>query len=134
MRGGVHARRNGFLAACGHKVKVMNVDLKNVAPQGGVKSTGDAQSANRAVPVAGEQRGAPSPSGGAVQAATSDSVSLTSGGQQLAQLQAGLAQQPVVDKQRVAQLRQAIQNGQYSIDPQRIATKLLGLEGQIKSK
>ncbi|AOV16656.1 flagellar biosynthesis anti-sigma factor FlgM [Acidihalobacter aeolianus] len=108
----------------------MNIDLKNVSSQGGTKTVGDTQTANRVTPQAAEQQGAATTQG---TPATSDSVSLTSGGQQLAQLQAGLAQQPVVDKQRVAQLRQSIQNGQYSIDPQRIASKLLGLEGLTKN-
>lgn len=65
-------------------------------------------------------------------AAQSDSVSLTSAGMQLAQVDQNLSRQPVVDSQRVAQIRQKILSGTYAIDPQRIADKLLSYEFAVK--
>ncbi|OBS09787.1 flagellar biosynthesis anti-sigma factor FlgM [Acidihalobacter prosperus] len=114
----------------------MNIDLKNVPQQGGTKGAGETAGPSSRTAV---QQGAPRESAGAAQssgapAASGDSVSLTRGGQQLAQLQAGLAQQPVVDKQRVAELRQAIQSGQYHVNPGQVADKLLGFEGQAKQR
>ncbi len=58
----------------------------------------------------------------------SDTVSLTGTAQHLRNLEQGLASQPVVDTQRVAATRQAIEDGNYQIDPHRIASKMISLE------
>ena len=57
-----------------------------------------------------------------------DTVSLTGTAQHLRNLEQSLASQPVVDTQRVAATRQAIENGSYQIDPSRIASKMVSLE------
>lgn len=57
--------------------------------------------------------------------AADDSVDLTGGARQLQDLQSAVAATPVVDSDRVAALREAIANGSYPIDPQRIADGLL---------
>ncbi len=57
-----------------------------------------------------------------------DTVSLTSTAQHLQSVQHSLASQPVVDTQRVAATRQAIENGSYQINPSHIASKLISLE------
>ena len=57
--------------------------------------------------------------------AAGDSVDLTDGARQLQDLQSAVAATPVVDNSRVAALREAITNGSYRIDPQRIADGLL---------
>ena len=54
-----------------------------------------------------------------------DPVELTDGARQLHDLQAAVAATPVVDSNRVAALREAIANGTYVIDAQRIADGLL---------
>jgi negative regulator of flagellin synthesis FlgM len=59
---------------------------------------------------------------------SSDSVSLTGTAQHLRSLEQSLASQPVVDTQRVAATRQAIENGSYEIDPNRIAGKMISME------
>jgi len=56
---------------------------------------------------------------------TGDSVDLTDGARQLQDLQAAVAATPAVDSVRVAALRDAIANGSYQVDPQRIADGLL---------
>lgn len=56
---------------------------------------------------------------------TEDSVNLTDGARQLHELQGAVAGTPAVDAARVAELRGAIANGSYRIDPQRIADGLL---------
>ncbi len=57
-----------------------------------------------------------------------DTISLTGTAQHLRSLEQSLASQPVVDTQRVAATRQAIENGSYQIDPSRIASKMISLE------
>jgi len=58
----------------------------------------------------------------------SDRVSLTGEARQLRELEASLASQPVVYSQRVAAVRSAVENGSFTIDPQRIAEKLMSFE------
>jgi len=57
-----------------------------------------------------------------------DTISLTGTAQHLRSLEQGLAQQPIVDTQRVEATKQAIENGSYQIDPSRIASKMMDLE------
>jgi negative regulator of flagellin synthesis FlgM len=57
-----------------------------------------------------------------------DTVSLTGTAQHLRSLEQSLASQPVVDTQKVEATRQAIENGSYQIDPNRIANKMISLE------
>lgn len=60
--------------------------------------------------------------------ASADTVSLTSGAQLLERLEKSLAALPAVDSQRVDEIRQAIENGDYEIDPQAIADAMLRME------
>ncbi|MGE0809083.1 MAG: flagellar biosynthesis anti-sigma factor FlgM [Immundisolibacter sp.] len=57
--------------------------------------------------------------------ANGDSVKLTDSARQLNDLQGAVAATPAVNADRVAALREAIANGTYVIDPQRIADGLL---------
>lgn len=60
-----------------------------------------------------------------------DSVSLTDTALRLAALQEKVAALPDVDAGRVAELRQAIEQGQYRADPAAIADRLLQLERDL---
>lgn len=55
-------------------------------------------------------------------------VKLTDSAVQLATLERALAQVPDVDLERVQRLRAEIASGDYKVDAQRIATKLMQLE------
>jgi negative regulator of flagellin synthesis FlgM len=55
-------------------------------------------------------------------------VRLTDSAVQLAALEKALAQVPDVDMQRVSAIRAQIDAGEYTVDSQKIATKLLELE------
>jgi negative regulator of flagellin synthesis FlgM len=55
-------------------------------------------------------------------------VRLTDSAVQLAALEKALAQVPDVDMRRVAEIRAQIDAGEYTVDSQKIATKLLELE------
>lgn len=69
---------------------------------------------------------ASSPSGDAADA--SSEVSVTSTAAQLAALEQSLQALPAVDASRVAGLHAALASGQYRIDPQSIASGLIGTE------
>ena len=56
---------------------------------------------------------------------TSDSVSLSTTGQNMAKLEAAVAQTPAVDEAKVAQVKAAITSGQYKVDADSIADKML---------
>lgn len=60
-----------------------------------------------------------------------DSVSLTDQAQQLNQVQQQLVKQPSVNQDRVANVRKAIEEGQYKVDPERLAKKLLEFEDSL---
>jgi len=57
-----------------------------------------------------------------------DRVSLTGQAHQLRALESGLESQPVVDSQRVEAVRSAVEQGTFTINPERIAEKLISLE------
>ncbi|HED18728.1 MAG TPA: flagellar biosynthesis anti-sigma factor FlgM [Gammaproteobacteria bacterium] len=59
---------------------------------------------------------------------SSDRVSLTGEARRLKELETRLASTPVVDSQRVKAVRSAIENGTFTINPERIAEKLVSLE------
>ena len=57
-----------------------------------------------------------------------DRISLTGEARQLQEIEARLATQPVVDSQRVEAVRSAVENGTFTINPERIAEKMMSLE------
>ena len=59
-----------------------------------------------------------------------ESVHLSQEAQQLQKISDSLRDQPVVDKNRVAELKQAIADGSHKVDSDRIASKLLDMEAQ----
>ncbi|MFN2309368.1 MAG: flagellar biosynthesis anti-sigma factor FlgM [Gammaproteobacteria bacterium] len=61
-------------------------------------------------------------------AQTTDQVSLTPTAQQLRGLEQQVANQPVVDTQKVNAVREALSNGSFQVDSDRIAGKMMSLE------
>ncbi|GGU65908.1 flagellar biosynthesis anti-sigma factor FlgM [Pseudomonas laurentiana] len=59
-----------------------------------------------------------------------ETVHLSQEAQQLQKISEKLREQPVVNSARVAELKQAIADGSYKIDSNRIASKLLNFEAQ----
>lgn len=86
--------------------------------------------------LARQTNGAAAPSGAekearagqAGQSPAGDSVSLTPAAQLLRDAGARAADAPVVDAQRVDAVRESIANGSFSIDPARIADRMMGME------
>ncbi len=65
---------------------------------------------------------------------TADTVSLSDNAVQLGKLDNTAVSTPVVDTQRVEQVRQAIKDGSYEVDPAKIADKLMQFESILKPK
>ncbi|MGE4407566.1 flagellar biosynthesis anti-sigma factor FlgM [Pseudomonas sp.] len=63
-------------------------------------------------------------------ASSGDTVQLSPEAQRLQQAADKLNEQPAVDQERVAKIRQAIADGSYQVDSQRVAAKLLAFETQ----
>lgn len=65
--------------------------------------------------------------------ATDETVSLTEDAALLRALDEQIATTPAVNKARVEEVRTALANGEYRVDAERIAQKLLDAEGGISS-
>lgn len=69
----------------------------------------------------------------AVAAAPSSEVSITNAAAQLAGLEQALQALPAVDAARVSALRAALASGEYVIEPQSIASGLIGSEQALSA-
>lgn len=58
----------------------------------------------------------------------SSPIQITDQARQLAALESAVQAMPVVDDARVAEIRNAIEEGRYEVAPERIADKLLSME------
>ena len=76
-------------------------------------------------PVTGESRGKPAGNAPQTPAGNSDTVELSPLSSSLAKAEAAMAATPTVDRARVDEIRQAISEGRFKIDANRIADGLL---------
>jgi negative regulator of flagellin synthesis FlgM len=65
--------------------------------------------------------------------AGNSAVSITDQAKQLAGLEQALQNLPAIDELRVDEIRSAIQDGRYQVNPERIADKLLRLEQELSA-
>ena len=65
--------------------------------------------------------------------ASSDSVRLTDDAKLLQQAERAAAEAPDVDESRVAQIKQAVADGTYQVDPKAIAAKLARMEWDLSN-
>lgn len=103
--------------------------LNNANTSATTGRTGATQAGNRSesaqpsnAPVTG--------SDGQTDAKSGEPVQLSREAQQLQAIGEKLRDQPIVNKERVAQLKQAIADGSYQVDSKRVAQKLLDFESQ----
>ena len=68
---------------------------------------------------------------GSHSSSASDTVELTSGAQLLERLEKSLETLPAIDSQRVAEIKLAIENGDYEIDSGAIADAMIRFERQM---
>lgn len=80
----------------------------------------------RSEPTAGQEETASS--------SATDTVSLTDTAARLQNLENTIAELPVVDSQRVEEIRSAISNGEYEMNLTNIADKLLGLDAELNGR
>ncbi len=60
-----------------------------------------------------------------------DTVSLTDMASRLKSLEQKLGEQPEIDQARVARIRDALSSGEFRIDPERVADKMLDFESDF---
>ncbi|WP_297526493.1 flagellar biosynthesis anti-sigma factor FlgM [Thiohalobacter sp.] len=101
----------------------MAIEINNLPPSHvGLDGQAGSQGVGNANPQQAEdgKTGAPAPG--------SDQVTLTPQARQLRALEARIAEQPEVDGNRVAQIREALANGTFEVNAERIAAKMSSLE------
>jgi len=104
----------------------MSIEINGV-PATKVQSSTDDSQLKQAV----EQPSTQQESG---KSSTADTVSLSDNAVQLGKLENSVVSTPVVDTQRVEQVKQAIKDGSYEVDPARVADKLMQFESILKPK
>ena len=85
-------------------------------------------------PQVKQTREQPSAEQESARSSTADTISLSDNAVQLGKLGSNVVNTPVVDTQRVEQVKQAIQDGTYEVDPARVAEKLMQFESVLKPK
>ncbi len=81
---------------------------------------------------AGPTKGGPSAAPGGVAGASTDQVTITGSARTLQKVEDAIAAAPVVDSAKVASIKQAVQNGSYTIDAGRVASQMLRFERGMK--
>jgi negative regulator of flagellin synthesis FlgM len=111
------------------EIKVTNriSDYKATEPPAPVKSVANGSSAIADKAQAGVTAAAAAPP-----ASTADTVSITGSGLTLQKLSEAVANAPVVNTQKVATVRQAVQGGTYQVDTGRVADKIIQFESGLQ--
>ncbi len=63
-----------------------------------------------------------------------DAVTLTDTAARLREIEQDLASQPVVDTERVQAVETSIRNGEYRVEPERVADKIIELEDAMDGR
>jgi len=101
----------------------MSIDIKNLT-QAQARPASDGRAAEN-TGLRARQETPGQESGG-----SGDRVTLTDTARRLSDLTSTVSEPPTVDRQRVDAIRAAIQDGSYEVNPERIAERLLTVEGR----
>jgi negative regulator of flagellin synthesis FlgM len=101
----------------------MAIEINNVTTTPSQVAETGAQPRPAPQPAADKSTGRSAP-----QTQSTDQVSLTPTAQQLRGLEQQIANQPVVDTQKVNAVKEALASGSFEVDPNRIAGKMMSLE------
>jgi negative regulator of flagellin synthesis FlgM len=101
----------------------MSIKIKGASSK--LKQTGSSKSS-------GAGKNAKSPSATTVGVSNDDSVELTETASRLQQIEQALSNIPIVDDARVESISQAIGTGQYQIDNEKIADRIITSEEGLK--
>ncbi len=85
-------------------------------------------SQSAAIETKGNRDADASPGKSATAGGSNDRISFTDAARLLQDLEIRIAESPVVDSNRVAEVRNAVDNGTFTVDPARIADKMISLE------
>ncbi|GAA5647356.1 MULTISPECIES: flagellar biosynthesis anti-sigma factor FlgM [Vibrio] len=64
-------------------------------------------------------------------ASNQDAVSLSSQGKAMGKMHSEMAAQPSFDKAKVAAIKEAIANGSYTVDPEKLADNMIKFEKEL---
>ena len=101
----------------------MAIDIKHVNPHANTRigtgtSAKSAEAQTPAAPAPTTQKG--------------DSVSITAQAQQIQNVQTKMADLPEIDQKKVDEIKAAIAEGRYKIDPEKLATNIATFENELK--
>ncbi|MCK8043372.1 MULTISPECIES: flagellar biosynthesis anti-sigma factor FlgM [Shewanella] len=102
----------------------MAIDIKQVNPH-----------ANSRIGTGTSAKGTPAQTAPASAAPTpqkSDSVSITAQAQQIQNVQTKMADMPDVDQNKINEIKAAIAEGRYKIDPDKLASNIANFENELK--
>jgi negative regulator of flagellin synthesis FlgM len=89
----------------------------------------------RVAPGSGVHKRLDQPAGKAGSGAGSDTdVQLTGAARNLAAIEQSLRELPAIDELRVATVKQRLESGEYQVDAQRVADKLLAMERDFERR
>jgi negative regulator of flagellin synthesis FlgM len=110
----------------------MVIDFNRPNNVSGPSGSGRANQANNAndAPSAGKATPPTTPTAAPSVSKSGESVQLSNDAQHLQKVSDKLRDLPTVNKEQVARLKQAISDGSYQVDSQRVASKLLDFESQ----
>ena len=66
--------------------------------------------------------------------AQQDAVSLSQQGKAVSKLQKDMAASPAYDSAKVAAIKEAIANGSYKVDPEKLADNMIKFENELQGK
>ncbi len=101
----------------------MNINKLTAGLDGGSRAKADATNPQNAKPEESTKT--------ASSVATSDQVKLSSSSMNIQQIEAEVSKMPDVDDKTIDRIRNAIDNGEYKIDYQKLAGKMLDFEGKL---